>query len=66
MHCTLDQQGKSQMYLYMREAKVLYICVRFLQLAHESHDLSQAKTEITLVKSKANSQNDFFFKLDHF
>ena len=32
------------------EAKVLYICIRFLLLTHESSDLSQAETIITLVK----------------
>ena len=31
--------------------QVIYICVSFWLLAHESRDLSQAETKITLVKS---------------
>ena len=47
---------------------VLYICVSFGLLAHESRDLSQAETKITLVKRLKNhkmttifTQNDVFF-----
>ena len=38
--------------------KVLYICVSSGLLAHDSRDLSQAKTNITLFQSWTNSQND--------
>ena len=41
--------------------KVLYICVSFWLLAHESRDLSEAEKKITLVKSRTNSQNDNYF-----
>ena len=46
-----------------------------LELAHESRDIFQAETKISLVKSRTNSQNNnyifslkmpFFFKPDHF
>ena len=38
-------------FLNQNEAKVLYISVSFWLLAHESSDLFQAETIITLVKS---------------
>ena len=56
------------------DARTTLHLIRFWQLAHESRDLPQAETQITLVKSRANSQNDnyfhsigyLFFKIDHF
>ena len=53
---------------------VLYICINFWLLAHESRSSSQAETKMILVKSWTNSQNEncsrsklwFFFKSDHF
>ena len=47
--------------VYREDSKVLFICVSFCLLAHESCDISQAETKITLVKSLTNTQNDNHF-----
>ena len=47
--------------LLYKVTKLLYICVSFWLLAHESRDLPQAETKIILFKSWTNLQNDNYF-----
>jgi hypothetical protein len=42
---------------------MLYICVSFWLLAHESRDLSQSETKNALLKSLTKSQNDKYVSI---
>ena len=48
--------------LLYKVTKLLYICVSFWLLAHESRDLPQAETKVILYKmTTIFTQNDDFF-----